>query len=226
MFNKNIKSLADRLTNYQRQFKSAVGVADLQNNEFRIPGGIEGEFSPITVGEKAVIGEIRIQEWNCSEKDNSVFKARVTTASLVFIHSMEASDRCPLLNKFSSNFYTTAFLSWICGGWKLKSETAEEVVFAIYAPTNPPVCLATIAFKKGETPVLGEPVVDSESCVELFNPSNPKGILREKVGHYAFSLLDVPKYIFEEKKLIAAKNLNTSPKEVEVILPQITIDPF
>lgn len=225
MLTKQIKILTDRLVSYQKSFKSAVGVADLSENKFRIPGGITGDFLPTTVGEKAVVGEISIKEWGRSERDGAIFERPKTTASLVFIHNETARDRCPLLNGFQSNFYTTAFLSWVCGSWKLKSETAEEVVFAIYAPVEPPVELATVSFTKGETPSLGLPVVDSEACVRLFDPSNPKGILREKVGHYMFSLLDVATHVFAEKKIIAAKNMNTS-KEVEVILPEIAIDPF
>ena len=230
MFTKKIKSLTDRLVSYQKGFKSAVGVADLENNTFRIPGGITGTFLPTLVGEKGVEAKVSIQEWGLSERDGSIHKKGVNTASLVFIHgdsSSEgyASNRCPLVNGFQSNFYTTAFLSWVCGPWKFDKETATEVVYALYAPTEPPVELATVSFTKGETPSLGLPVVDSETCVRLFDPSNPKGILREKVGHYMFSLLDVSTHVFAEKWAIAAKNLNTS-KEVEIILPQITIDPF
>ena len=224
MFNKKISSLLKRLVEYQTNFKSAVGVANLTNNSFRIPGGIEGVFTPISTGEKAVMGQVSLQLWRKTERENHVVKTRRDIASLVFITNEDASNRCPLLNGFESNFYTTAFLSWVCEGWKFLNETTDEVVFAILAPMEPPVVLATVSFKKGEVPVLQEPVVNSAVCADLLNPSNPKGLLREKVEHYMCSLLDVPRHIFDEKAAIAAKNLST--KEVEVILPKITIDPF
>lgn len=108
----------------------------------------------------------------------------------------EASVRCPLANKFSPNYYTTAFLQWTFGNWQLISETTDEVVFGIYAPTTPPRLAASITVINNSIP--SEPWVDSEVCMKNFNVTNPQGWLRENPQHYLFSLMGVQEVVKAE----------------------------